>query len=99
MRTFPILPYYYPKNKSILGYMEYTFSWGAFFIGIIILALGAALTIWYRPIADNFGSGVGSYDRYRLVGLIGCALGIVVMLNLHTLILTVIFSQFFGGGN
>ncbi len=97
MRTFPILPYYYSKNKSILGYMEYTFSWGAFFVGMLILAAGAALTIWYRPISDNFGSGVGSYDRYRLVGLIGCALGIVVMLNLHTLILSLIFGRLFGG--
>ena len=77
--------------------MEYTFSWGAFFVGIIILALGAALTIWYRPIADNLGSGVGSYERYRIVGLIACAVGVLVMLNIHTLILTAIFSQLFGG--
>ncbi|HET9054124.1 MAG TPA: hypothetical protein VFM90_08125 [Cyclobacteriaceae bacterium] len=76
--------------------MEYTFSWGAFFVGIIILGLGTALTLWYRPIADNFGSGVASYDRYRLVGLIGCVLGVLVMLNIHALLLGVIFSQFFG---
>ena len=89
----------YPCSSCYTENMEYTFSWGAFFVGIIILALGAALTIWYRPIADNFGSGVGSYDRYRLVGLIGCGLGIVVMLNIHTLILTLVFSQLFGSPN
>ena len=75
--------------------MEYTFSWGAFAVGALILLVGAALTAWYRPIADNFGGGVGSYDRYRLVGLIGCALGLIVMLNLHTLILNAIFGMFF----
>ena len=96
MRTLPILPYNYPKDKSILEYMEYTFSWGAFFVGIIILALGAALTVWYRPIADNFGGGVASYERYRLAGIIGCGLGLIVMLNIHSLILTAIFSQLFG---
>ena len=76
--------------------MEYIFSWGWFFIGIIILALGVAFTVWYRQIADNFGSGVASYDRFRLVGLASCALGILVMLNVHTLILTGSFSQLFG---
>lgn len=77
--------------------MEYTFSWGAFFVGILILAAGAALTIWYRPIADNIGGGVSSYDKYRLAGLIGCGLGLLVMLNLHTLILGLIFGSLFGG--
>lgn len=76
--------------------MEYTFSWGAFFVGILILAAGAALTIWYRPIADNIGGGVSSYDKYRLAGLIGCGLGLLVMLNLHTLILGLIFGRLFG---
>ena len=78
--------------------MTYTFSWGWFFIGIIILLCSGGLTAWYRPIADNFGSGVSSYDRFRLWGLIGCGVGLVVMLNLHTLILTLIFSRIFGGG-
>ena len=79
--------------------MTYTFSWSWFFIGIIVLLASGALTAWYRPIADNFGSGVSSYDRFRLWGVIGCGIGFILMLNLHTLILTVIFSQFFGGAN
>ena len=77
--------------------MDYTFSWAAFFIGALILLVGAALTAWYRPIADNLGSGVSSYDRYRLAGLIACGVGIVVMLNLHTLILGWILDLFFSG--
>jgi len=77
--------------------MEYTFDWGAFILGILILAAGGALVVYYRPIADNFGSGAASYDRYRIWGLIGCGLGLVVMLNLHTFLLTLFFSQLFGG--
>ena len=77
--------------------MEYTFDWGAFFLGILILAASGALVIYYRPIADNFGSGAASYDRYRIWGLIGCGLGLVVMLNLHTFLLTLFFPQLFGG--
>ena len=76
--------------------MEYTFSWGWFFIGFIVLAAGVALTVWHRPIADNFGSGVVSYERYRLWGLIGCGVGLIVMLNLHTFFLGLFFSQLFG---
>ncbi len=75
--------------------MEYTFSWGAFFVGILILLAGAGLTVWYRPIADNFGGGVGSYDRYRMWGLIGCGIGLLVMLNVHTLLLSALVHAFF----
>ena len=75
--------------------MEYTFSWGSFFIGILILLASGSLTLWHRQIADAIGSGVNSYSRYQLWGLIGCGLGLIVMLNLHTVILTVIFSSLF----
>lgn len=79
--------------------MTYTFSWGWFLIGFIVLLGSGALTAWYRPVADNFGSGPASYDRFRLWGVIGCGIGFILMLNLHTLILTAIFSQFFGRSN
>ena len=74
--------------------MEYVFSWGAFGIGILILLAGAALTIWYRPIADNFGSGVVSYERYRMWGLITVVVGFLVMLNVHTLLLGALLDSF-----
>jgi hypothetical protein len=83
-------------TSVIMTYMIYTFSWGWFFIGIIVLAASVALTVWYRVIADNFGNGVSSYDRYRLWGLIGCGLGFIVMLNLQTYLLVLFFSQLFG---
>ena len=75
--------------------MQYEFSTGSFFIGLLILIAGAALARWYQVVADNFGSGVASYDRYKLWALITCALGFVVMLNLHTVILTWFFSMLF----
>ena len=78
--------------------MQYTFSWGAFFIGTLILLGGAALTAWYRPIADNMGSGVGSYDRYRMWGLIAVGVGFIVMLNIHSLILSALFNALFNRG-
>ena len=72
--------------------MEYEFSTGAFFTGLLILAVGVAFTRWYQPIADNMGSGVASYDRFRLWALITCIVGFIVMVNLHTML----FQWFFG---
>ncbi len=77
--------------------MEYEFSWSWMFIGMLIVAAGTALVVWYRPIADNFGNGVGSYERFRLWGLIGIGVGLAVMLNLHSLLLSLLFSSIFGG--
>ena len=77
--------------------MEYEFSWSWMFIGMLIVAAGTALEVWYRPIADNFGNGVGSYERFRLWGLIGIGVGLAVMLNLHSLLLSLLFSSIFGG--
>ena len=77
--------------------MNYEFSWGWLFIGIVIMLAGAALVAWYRPVADNFGGGVGSYERYRLWGLITVGVGFAIMLNLHSVLLNLLFSMIFGG--
>jgi len=74
--------------------MEYIFSWSWFGIGALILLAGAALTAWYRPIADNFGSGVVSYERFRMWGLIAVGIGFLVMVNVHTLLLGWILGFF-----
>ncbi|NCU39068.1 hypothetical protein EOL96_08625 [Candidatus Saccharibacteria bacterium] len=76
--------------------MSYVFSWSWFGIGILIVLLGAALTVWYRPIANAFGDGVSGYERYRLWGLIACGVGIIVTLNLHSLLLNWFFGMLFG---
>jgi hypothetical protein len=70
----------------------YEFSIGSLFIGLLVLAAGVVFVRWYQWVADNLGSGVASYDRYRFYALITCGVGFVIMLNLHTLI----FKWFFG---
>jgi uncharacterized membrane protein YidH (DUF202 family) len=72
--------------------MQYEFSIGSFFIGLLILAAGIAFVRWHQVIADNFGSGVASYDRYKLWAFIACGVGLIVMLNLHAMLLTWFFS-------
>jgi hypothetical protein len=75
--------------------MHYEFSIGSFFLGLIILAGGVAFVRWHQQVADNFGSGVSSYDRYKLWALITCGVGLVVMVNLHVMLLTWLFTTFF----
>ena len=76
--------------------MTYEFSIGWFFAGLLILAVGIAFVKWHRVIADNFGGGVGSYERYKLWALITCGVGLIVMVNLHTFLLTWFFGLIFG---
>ena len=75
-------------------HMNYEFSVGAFFLGILIVAISAVVLRWYQPIADNLSSGVSSYDRFKLAGLIGVIVGFVVMLNLHSIILEALVGLF-----
>lgn len=68
--------------------MEYEFSTGSFFFGLIILAVGVAFVRWHQQIADNMGSGVASYDKFKLWAFLTCGAGLIVMVNLHVVILT-----------
>lgn len=77
--------------------MSYEFSFGSFFIGLLILIAGIAFVKWHQQIADNLASGVSSYDRFKLWALITCGLGSLVMLNLHIFLLTWFFSMLFPG--
>jgi uncharacterized membrane protein YidH (DUF202 family) len=77
--------------------MVYEFSIGSFFIGLLILAAGVAFVRWHQVIADNLASGVSSYDRAKLWAFITCGVGLLVMLNLHTMILVWFFSLLFPG--
>ena len=77
--------------------MQYHFSIGWFFIGLLILAAGVAFVKWYQPIANSLGGGVGSFERYKLWALITCGVGFIVMLNLHTFILLNLLKTVFPG--
>jgi len=75
--------------------MDYEFSLASFFIGLLILAAGVAFVRYYQWVADNFGSGVGSYERYKLYAFLTCGLGLIVSINLHTVVLRTIFNAIF----
>jgi hypothetical protein len=75
--------------------MQYEFSLGSFFIGFLILLAGVAFVRWHQWVANNFGSGVASYDRYKLYALLTCALGLIVMINLHAVVLQSIVNLIF----
>ena len=68
--------------------MDWNFSIGWMITGLIILAASGAIVANYQKISDTMLSGVSSYDRVKFWGMIGVGLGLAVMANLHTLILT-----------
>jgi hypothetical protein len=78
--------------------MEYHFSWLWFFVGFAVIAVGVIWLRFYKQVADNLGSGVASYDRYKLAALITCGVGILMLFNLHTMILEWLAKTIFGGG-
>ncbi len=65
----------------------YELSISSFFIGLLILGAGVALMRWHQWVADNFGGGVGSYERYKFWALVTCGVGFIVTVNLHTVLL------------
>jgi hypothetical protein len=67
--------------------MDFTFSFGWFFFGIVVLIVGILFVRFHQKVADEFGAGAASYDRYKLVALITCGVGMAIMFNLHILIL------------
>lgn len=77
--------------------MDFTFSIGWVFGGLLIAAAGGLVVINYQRIADNLVSGVSSYDKVKLFGIITIAVGLIVAMNLHTLILTILVNFIRGG--
>ncbi len=76
--------------------MNYELSTSSLVVGIIILIVGVVFVRFYQWVADNFGGGVGSYERYRLYAILTCVLGFIVMVNLHAMLLNWFFGLFFG---
>lgn len=68
--------------------MDWKFSFGWVFLGLLIFSTGGAIVLFYRQIADNMASGVASYGRVKFWGLVIAGLGLIIMTNLHTLLLT-----------
>ena len=76
--------------------MDFTFSLGWMFCGLLISFAGGLIVIFYRQIAENLANGVSSYDHVKLFGVITLVVGLLVTANLHTLVLTVIVNLLFG---
>ena len=76
--------------------MDFTFDWGWMVGGLFIALAGALIVIFYKPIADNLVSGVSSYDKVKLFGIITIIVGLICTANLHTFILTAITNLIFG---
>ena len=76
--------------------MDFTFNLGWMFGGLGIALAGGLIVIFYRPIADNLVSGVSSYERVKLFGIITIIVGFLIASNLMSLVLTGIVSLLFG---
>ncbi|MDO4967797.1 MAG: hypothetical protein Q4E70_03500 [Candidatus Saccharibacteria bacterium] len=75
--------------------MDWNFSFGWMFLGLIILAASGAVVANYQKISDHMLSGVSSYDRVKFWGMIGVGIGLAVMANLHTFLLTLFVNLVF----
>ena len=84
------------KGFAIIVVMEYTFSVEWLFGGLLIALAGGLIVIFYKPIADNLVSGVSSYDKVKLFGVITIVVGLICTANLHTLILSWLVNLMFG---
>lgn len=76
--------------------MEYEFSLGWMFGGLLIALAGGLIVIFYKQIADNLANGVSSYDRVKLFGIITAVVGLLITANLHTFILKLLVNLLFG---
>ena len=78
------------------GDMYYKFTFGSFFVGLIVLIIGAVMTVYHQKLADNLASGISSYDRFKFWGLVVCGVGFGIMLCLHTIPLGWLAESLFG---
>jgi hypothetical protein len=75
--------------------MDFTFDFGWMVGGLFIALAGGLIVIFYRQIADNLASGVSSYERVKLFGIITIIVGLLITANLHILVLTLITNLLF----
>lgn len=77
--------------------MNFTFSIGWLLGGLVIAGVGGLIVVFYKKIADGLAGGVSSYDKVKLFGVITIVVGLIVAMNLHTLILTLLVNFIRGG--
>jgi hypothetical protein len=79
--------------------MDITFSWAWFFGGLGIIIASVVFLRFHEFVANNFGSGMADYERYKLYAVIAAGVGFLAMLNLIPIILGLLVSSLFGGGS
>ena len=75
--------------------MDWEFNIGWLIFGILVLVAGIVITVKYQAISDNIASGVASYERVKLAGIITAIIGLIIMTNLHTLLLSLFVNLVF----
>ena len=78
-------------------FMEYHFELTWFIVGLLITCVGGLFIKYHQWVADNFGGGIGSYDRYKLAALVTIGFGLLSMVNLHTILLGWLLTGLFSG--
>ena len=68
--------------------MDYEFSIGWMFGGLVVALAGGLIVIFYKQIADGLAGGVSSYEEVKLFGIIAIVLGLLITSNLLPAILT-----------
>lgn len=67
------------------------FNIGWFLGGIAIIIGGTLVVVFHKWIGDNMASGLSSYGKIKLFGVIAIGVGLLCMTNLHTTLLRFIF--------
>jgi hypothetical protein len=75
--------------------MGWSFSLGWAFFGLLVMVAGALIVIYYQKFADNFLNGVSSYEKTKLIGIITIIVGLILLTNLHTVLLTAFVNLLF----
>ena len=79
-----------PKSQkfAIIRLMDYEFNVGWMLGGLAIALAGGLVVIFYKQISDNLASGVSSYERVKLFGVIAITVGLLMASNILPIILT-----------
>lgn len=75
--------------------MGWSFSLGWAFVGLLVMVAGALIVIYYQKVAENFLNGVSSYEKTKLIGVITIIVGLILLTNLHTVLLTALVNLLF----
>lgn len=75
--------------------MGWSFSFGWMFAGLLVMVAGALIVIYYQKVAESFLNGVTDYEKTKLIGIIVVIVGLILVTNLHTVLLTAFVNLLF----